>query len=74
MCCSEKSKIYPDSQSAEYNLKNYTITEWYNAKPLQQARFDISGDDKLSSCRGCYYEEEHGYESRRIKENFKSVI
>ena len=74
MCCSEKSKIYPDNQSTEFNLKNYTITDWYNSKPLQQARFDMLGDDKLSSCRGCYYEEEHGYESRRIKENFKSVI
>jgi sulfatase maturation enzyme AslB (radical SAM superfamily) len=28
----------------------------------------------LASCAGCYYEEQHGYESRRVKENFKSVI
>ena len=74
MCCSEKSKIYHNSQSAEFNLKNYTITDWYNSKPLQQARSDMMVDNKLLSCRGCYYEEYHGYESRRIKENFKSVI
>jgi molybdenum cofactor biosynthesis enzyme MoaA len=41
---------------------------------MKQFRADIHGNELLPQCRGCYYEEHHGYESRRIKENFKSVI
>jgi molybdenum cofactor biosynthesis enzyme MoaA len=72
MCCSEKRK--PHTDSTKYNLKNFTVIQWYTQAPMNSVRQLMHGDDKLASCAGCYHEEAHGYESRRIKENFKSVI
>lgn len=72
MCCSEKDKPYTDTQT--YNLKNLTVGQWYNSAPMQSVRHQIHSDQQLPQCRGCYREEAHGYESRRIRENFKSVI
>lgn len=71
-CCSEKSKPYSESQT--FNLKQLTVSEWHNSEPMKQFRLNIHKDNQLPQCQGCYYEEQHGYESRRIKENFKSVI
>lgn len=72
MCCSEKRK--PHNDSAKYNIKNYTVVEWYNNDHMKTARQLMHGKDRLVNCAGCYHEESHRYESRRIKENFKSVI
>jgi sulfatase maturation enzyme AslB (radical SAM superfamily) len=73
-CCSEKNRPYANSEWATYNLKNLTINEWHNSVPMKQMRQGILGHEPLPQCQGCYHEESHGYESRRIKENFKSVI
>lgn len=51
-----------------------SISEWFKEEPLQKMREQIKGDRKLTQCRRCYDEEKIGYESRRVKENFKSVI
>jgi len=72
MCCSEKSTIHNDT--VKYNIKNMTVTQWFTEEPLTVIRDTIRGDTPLPQCRGCYQEERNGYESRRIKENFKSVI
>lgn len=72
MCCSEKRK--PHNDSAKYNLKNYTIIQWYNEDHMKNMRQLMHGNEKLVGCAGCYHEESHNYESRRVKENFKSVI
>lgn len=70
-CCSERHKPYT---SGEYSLKTMTVDEWFNSSPMQVLRKDIQGPQPLSLCDSCYREEKNGYESRRIKENFKSVI
>ena len=70
-CCTERHKPYT---SGEYNLKSMTVTDWFNSEPMQQLRKDIQGSGPLSLCNACYYQERNGYESRRIKENFKSII
>lgn len=70
-CCSEANKPYT---SGDYNLKNMTVDQWYNSAPMKQLRQDIQGEAALSMCAVCTKEESYGYESRRIKENFKSVI
>jgi organic radical activating enzyme len=72
MCCSEKSTIHNDP--VKYNIKNMTVAQWFTDEPLTVAREMIRGNTPLQQCRGCYQEEHNGYESRRIKENFKSVI
>ena len=51
-----------------------TVPAWFVGEPMVTARELIQGTSPLSQCRGCYQEECSGYESRRIKENFKSVI
>jgi molybdenum cofactor biosynthesis enzyme MoaA len=73
-CCSEQHRPYRDDLKDEYNLSKMTVIEWYNSKPMKEIRNNITGDKELSICKRCYYEESIGYESRRIKENFKSVI
>lgn len=74
MCCSEKNKIYENKLDFTYNIRKMTINEWFNSKPMKDARVDILGDSKLTSCAGCYSEEISGFESRRARENFKSNI
>ena len=71
VCCSEKEKFTTDP---EHNLKHMTVAEWYKSRTMADVRRLLSGDDPLPNCRGCYQQESIGYESRRIKENFKSVI
>jgi sulfatase maturation enzyme AslB (radical SAM superfamily) len=73
-CCSESGKAYPAEQSNNYNLSKATITDWFHGPVMTKLRQDILQDQPLALCRNCYYEENVGYESRRIKENFKSVI
>ena len=70
-CCSEASKPYSHGR---YNLSELTVAEWFNTEPMQALRKHIMGNHPLSLCSGCYAEESIGHESRRIKENFKSVI
>ena len=73
ICCSERAKPYPTEQTI-YNLENFTVQEWFNQLPIRNIRKQILADTPLPICNGCYNEEKQNYESRRIKENFKSVI
>ena len=72
MCCSERHA--PHAEPQRYNLQNMTIPVWHKQQPMANVRIAIRDDTPLSACQVCYQEEAHGYESRRIKENFKSVI
>lgn len=72
VCCSEREP--PHQDSATYNIKNMTVDTWYNSKPIKLFRQKITSTTPISACGGCYREERVGYESRRVKENFKSVI
>jgi sulfatase maturation enzyme AslB (radical SAM superfamily) len=69
-CCSEKSKPCGD----EKNLSDTTLEEWHNSEPMRNFRLRILGNERLPECKGCYSEENHGHESRRIRENFKVAI
>lgn len=51
-----------------------SIAQWYNSDPVKKFRQNIHGARKLSACRSCYLEEQHGGHSKRLKENQKSVI
>lgn len=70
-CCSERHKPY---SSGTYNLRDITVQDWFNSSPMQELRKNIQGPNQLSLCASCYDQDNNGYESRRIKENFKSVI
>lgn len=73
-CCQEYHKVYPESQSGIYNIKNMTIREWFDSKPMRQARMSMFGQTPNSICRRCYLEEDHSSTSRRHRCNQKSVI
>lgn len=73
-CCAERNRPYEESEWQQYNIKNMTVMEWFNAAPMQKIRSDIVGYDKLTACSSCYKDEQQGHESKRIKENFKTVI
>jgi len=72
LCCSEKEQ--PHTDPAKYNIKHMTVGQWYNTEPMQAKRIAIHGAEPINGCRDCYKEEAHGHESRRIRENFKTVI
>ncbi|CAB4133441.1 Radical_SAM domain containing protein [uncultured Caudovirales phage] len=69
-CCAEYKKL----EGTEYNIKNTSLVQWHDSDTMRNFRSRIMGDSPLPECAGCYYEEEHGHESRRIKENFKVAI
>lgn len=73
-CCQESHKIYPQSETNRYNIRNMTIRQWMDSEPMRQARMAMHGQDSNSFCQRCYHEELHSGTSRRIRSNQKSVI
>lgn len=73
ICCQESHKLYSPTDN-QYNIATMSINEWFNSDPVQNFRTSILGNSKLSECRRCYMEEDHGGNSRRLKSNQKSVI
>jgi len=70
MCCAETRP--PEDKT--HNLKFYSVADWYNSKPITNFRNRVLGDQSLKECANCYFEESHGHESRRVRENFKTAI
>jgi sulfatase maturation enzyme AslB (radical SAM superfamily) len=70
VCCSEAKK----AEGTKYNIQNTSLVKWYDSDTMQNFRNRILDDKPLPECSGCYIEESHGHESRRIKENFKVGI
>ncbi len=73
-CCQESHKLYSESDANKYNLKSMTIQQWYDSKPMQQARMSMLDNQKNSFCSRCYKEEQVNQSSRRHRSNQKSVI
>jgi sulfatase maturation enzyme AslB (radical SAM superfamily) len=71
ICCQESRKL---SDDPKYNIRNMSLIEWFNSKPVKQFRKDILGNDGLDVCSHCYHEAQHGGTSRRHRSNQKSVI
>jgi len=51
-----------------------SIRDWYNSEPVRKFRIGIQSNQQISPCHGCYLEESHGSNSRRLKEIQKSAI
>lgn len=73
ICCQESHKLYPTADS-QYNIATMSIRDWFNSEPVKKFRTSILGNNRLSECRRCYLEEDHGGNSRRLKSNQKSAI
>ena len=69
-CCFET--IPPAGQ--RLTLSNSSLEDWHNSEAMQNFRQRMLGNEPLPECAWCYYEEKHGHESKRIKENFKVAI
>ena len=54
-CCSEHQP--PHNNPKKYNIKNMSVTEWYNSQPICTIREQIKGSTPLALCQGCYNEE-----------------
>lgn len=74
VCCSESGKPYAVNLEKKYNIADMSIPEWFTSEPMKNIRLKMFGDDRVNICNKCYVEESINYESRRVKENFKSVI
>jgi sulfatase maturation enzyme AslB (radical SAM superfamily) len=72
ICCQESRKIHSDDE--KYNIRNMTLSEWFNSEPVRQLRKDILGNDGVDVCSRCYNETEYLGTSRRHRSNQKSVI
>jgi sulfatase maturation enzyme AslB (radical SAM superfamily) len=72
ICCQESRKLHSDDQ--KYNVKNMTLTEWFNSDPVKSLRRQILSDTPTDICDRCYHEEDVEGTSRRHRSNQKSVI
>jgi hypothetical protein len=72
ICCQEDHKLYASDQ--HYNIATMTIKDWFNSEPVREFRQALLGSDSVSACARCTRDEAHGANSRRIRNNQKSVI
>ena len=72
ICCQESRKLHTDDE--KYNIRNMSLSEWFNSEPVRQFRKDILGNDGIDICSRCYKETEDSGTSRRHRSNQKSVI
>jgi hypothetical protein len=73
-CCHTHEKLYADSQSQTYNVKNMSIQQWFDSEPMRSARQIMFNTTPNSMCTRCYTEEQYSATSRRHRSNQKSVI
>lgn len=74
VCGCQTDKILGTELGEIYNIKKIPIADYWNGSRMQQARLRKLGDIPDSMCKMCQQKESVGYESNRIKENYKSVI
>jgi hypothetical protein len=74
LCGCQNDKIVGTEQGQIYNIKKVPIKDYWNGTRLQQARLRKLGNTPDPMCKICQQKESVGYESNRVKENYKSVI
>ena len=74
ICCQESHQLYSKQDQHQYNIKNMSITDWFNSLPVTNFRSSMLENKKNSACSRCYYEEMHNGHSRRLKGHQKSAI
>lgn len=73
ICCQEDHKLY-DPKDNQYNIARMSILDWFNSEPAKKFRLAMLAQTRVTACRRCYVDEDHGGNSRRFKGNQKSVI
>lgn len=73
-CCQQQDRPYQNLLDNPYNVSKMSIKEWYNSKPMRDARMRMFSDERWANCRACWKEEDTSVSSRRTRSNQKSVI
>jgi sulfatase maturation enzyme AslB (radical SAM superfamily) len=71
ICCQESRHLSTDPK---YNIKNMSLTEWFNSQPVRDFRKKLLSNTPTDICSWCTNEEVIGGYSRRHRSNQKSVI
>lgn len=72
ICCQESEKLHNNDK--QYNIKNMSLTEWFNSEPARKFRLTMFDNQMSNICSSCWHQEQHNGNSRRIRGNQKSVI
>jgi MoaA/NifB/PqqE/SkfB family radical SAM enzyme len=70
-CC--LAKPFVDDAGKEYNLSNNTLTEIWNSDTRKKLLQDLENGIENSTCEVCWSEEKHGRESKRQRENTRTL-
>jgi organic radical activating enzyme len=68
LCCVMKTK------SSDTSIHNISPIEWFHSDNANSIRKKMFDSQPLDECEKCYYNEKFGYESGRIRDNYKSII
>jgi MoaA/NifB/PqqE/SkfB family radical SAM enzyme len=58
----------------EWNIKKYSIDDYWNSRRLRDERLQKMGNTPNPACGVCQHQDSIGSHSKRIKENLKSVV
>jgi MoaA/NifB/PqqE/SkfB family radical SAM enzyme len=66
--------IAGSAQAKVWNIKNYDIDQYWQSSRLSAERLQKLSTEPNPSCEPCRYNDSLGNQSKRVKENYKSVI
>lgn len=67
--CRWHQKSFSDS-----NIRNSSIMQFYNSEQMRNLRLEMLNGSKPKECNVCYYQDEHGKLSGRVKQLNKSGV
>jgi len=67
-CCVMKENLNTST------VEQMSPDEWFHSPEADQIRLAMLGQEPVAACSKCYYNEQIGYESSRIKDNYKSFV
>lgn len=73
-CCTGTNRGYTTEKNSKYNIRNMSISEWYNSEPMRNIRLSHMQGKKISGCEVCYNDEQYDNHSYRLSANWRSII
>lgn len=74
LCGCMNTLIAGTEQAKVWNIQNYDIDQYWQSTRMRQERLQKLSDTPNPACEPCRFNQELGNQSKRIKENLKSVI
>ena len=60
--------------ATNYNIRDYSILEFYNSEVMKNLRLDLLNGQQPQGCKNCYYQESFGKIPGRQKQLLKSAV